>query len=465
MAFAPKLNRIVVMERKFAALLTLLAFLVAANTTEERSDSSNVRSAIEFVKKPGTGYDNMGDELQVYYRIRGAADFAKYKFKDPDANAWKTLLQDTKPSVYARLCAAYFLLNDDKEAWSFVEEKLRSENLRYRFNAARVVEMFAYRSSGASREWAVKRLIQLLEDRSLEGVQWESSQNGEFPEGDWMDINLSPIDQICTRLGFLKEKRAVPVLVSLIKRRVNAVDAADALGDIGDPQVGPDLVELLNSQERLMNEHLVVEAIAKLKYQPGAAVLAARLQATPAPGWYTIDVILDALLEIGDRNVIPNIEKYSQSDIPNETRSTAKRVLIQLKERDPIPKLLSMLEEESDVSCKAHIIQDLAHYKHPAIVPKLADIAETSDSAFLRRNAISSLKTVGNRQALLALAGLLDTEFPTKLKAEHGWKFAPNDWPKYFHELLADCLKQATKQEFGADSRKWREWIEANIKE
>jgi HEAT repeat protein len=257
----------------------------------------------------------------------------------------------------------------------------------------------------------------------------------------------------------------VPVLISFVKRRVNAVDAAYALGDIGDLQAGPVLVELLNSKERLLNEHLVIGAIAKLKYQPGAAVLAARLQITPEIGWFTINEILDALLEIGDRSVITNIEKYLQGEIPNEARITARRVLIQLKQSDPVPGLLDLLQQEPDERWKGDIIRDLARYKRPTVVTKLTDVATNSDSAFLRREAIWGLKTVGNRQALLALAGLLDTEFPTKLKAEHGWKGAPKDWPKYFRELLPNCLSQATKQEFGTDSRKWQQWIETNVKE
>jgi len=453
------------MKDKSALLLVLLAIALATSAAQEKESSSGVRTAIDFVKKPGTGYDNMGDELQVYYRIHGAADFANYQYKDSDAEAWKALLNNAKASIYARLCAAYFLLKDNKDARIFIEEQLRSKNLRYKFNAARVVEMFAYQSSGVSREWAVNRLIQLLEDRSLEGAKWESSQNGKFLEGDWMDINLCPIDNICTRLGFLKEKRAVPVLISLVKRRVNAVDAAYALGDIGDPQAGPVLVELLNSKERLMNEHLVIGALAKLKYQPGAAVLAARLQLTPEIGWFTINEILDALLEIGDQSVVPDIEKYLQGDIPNESRITAKRVLIQLNERDPTPELLDLLQQEPDERWKGDIIRDLARYKDSTVVAKLTDIAANSDSAFLRREAIWALKSVGNRQALLALVGLLETEFPTKLKVEHGWKGAPKDWPKYFRELLPNCLNQATKQDFGTDSRKWKSWIEANIKE
>ena len=42
----------------------------------------------------------------------------------------------------------------------------------------------------------------------------------------------------------------------------------------------------------------------------------------------------------------------------------------------------------------------------------LSTIAHTSDSAFMRREAIFALRDIGNRQSLLVLASLLDVNFP-----------------------------------------------------
>jgi len=424
------------MKKTLAGLLALLAVVLAIyawRMGRPRTSPKRETFAIAFesAKKPGIDWDDAGFELQVYYRIRAAYLF-KYKYQPSDAKEWKSLLKDKKAGLYARLCAAFFLLDDnDKDARAFVEEQLRSTNLRHRFNAAKVVEMFANGSTGDAEEWSGKLLIRLLEDRSLEGELPVILPNGDFPEGDLEDIRLPPIRDICDRLGYMKEKRAVPVLMSFVKRRFNAADAAFALGHIGDQQAGPILIELLNSREQLSNEHLVIIAIGELKYQPGAAVLATRLRVPPDTYLDSTGAILNALLDIGDRSVIGDIEKYL----------------------------------ESDKSQKGHILSDLGRYKNPTVVAKLTQVAANSESAFLRRGAILGLESVGNRQALLALAGLLDTEFPPNLKAERGWKIPPKDWQEYFRERLAKCLNQATKQEFGADSRMWQQWIEMNVKE
>ena len=458
------------MKKTLAGLLALLAVVLAIyawRMGRPRTSPKRETFAIAFesAKKPGIDWDDAGFELQVYYRIRAAYLF-KYKYQPSDAKEWKSLLKDKKAGLYARLCAAFFLLDDnDKDARAFVEEQLRSTNLRHRFNAAKVVEMFANGSTGDAEEWSGKLLIRLLEDRSLEGELPVILPNGDFPEGDLEDIRLPPIRDICDRLGYMKEKRAVPVLMSFVKRRFNAADAAFALGHIGDQQAGPILIELLNSREQLSNEHLVIIAIGELKYQPGAAVLATRLRVPPDTYLDSTGAILNALLDIGDRSVIGDIEKYLEGDIPNGSRSSARRVLVQLKEPDPVPELLKMFEQESDKSQKGHILSDLGRYKNPTVVAKLTQVAANSESAFLRRGAILGLESVGNRQALLALAGLLDTEFPPNLKAERGWKIPPKDWQEYFRERLAKCLNQATKQEFGADSRMWQQWIEMNVKE
>ena len=76
----------------------------------------------------------------------------------------------------------------------------------------------------------------------------------------------------------------------------------------------------------------------------------------------------------------------------------------------------------------------------------------------MRREAIFGLSRVGDRQALLALASLLDVEFSKDLKAEWGWKGAP-DFREYFPKTILQCLKRRTKQDFGSDRSKWEQWI------
>jgi hypothetical protein len=80
----------------------------------------------------------------------------------------------------------------------------------------------------------------------------------------------------------------------------------------------------------------------------------------------------------------------------------------------------------------------------------------------MRREAIFGLSKIGDRQSLLILASLLDLTWPKNLKAEWGWKGLP-DFQTYFPETILLCLKQRTKQDFGKDKSRWKDWIEKNV--
>ena len=455
------------------SLLLVLFFMTPAFPREAKVKpvrKTDILAAIEYIKKPAEAIDNMGWEQQVYYRLENLRRETGYTYQESDAAQWKLLMQDTKASMYPRLCAAYFLSGDDKDARQFIETQLRSDNLRYRFNAARALEMFAGTSKGAAKEWAVDLLIKLLENRTLEiHINYDAHNHlkGNSPENDRDDDILTPIDRICIRLGFLKEKQAVPVLISLVNRRVCPDDAAYALANIGALEAAPALLELLKSKEFVLNEHMVVDALAEFKYRPAAPVLAAKLLTPPqANDQYTTERILDALLEIGDPSVVGDIEKYLQGDIPQDLRSAARRVLVQFKEKDPVPSLINLLDNETNKYSRTEIILDLARHKDGRVVKKFSELARNSDSASARSHAIWGLERMGGREALLELASLLDVKFPKDLKADIETKGnPPSDFSKYFPEQVARCLQVETKQDFGTDSQKWRQWLQANLRE
>ena len=49
------------------------------------------------------------------------------------------------------------------------------------------------------------------------------------------------------------------------------------------------------------------------------------------------------------------------------------------------------------------------------------------------------------------------------MKARWGWKGPPRDFRKYFPEIVAMCLRQCTKQDFGEDRATWEQWIIKNF--
>ena len=210
-----------------------------------------------------------------------------------------------------------------------------------------------------------------------------------------------------------------------------------------------------------------MEALAKFKCTNAVPTLISHLghPQTTANGLdlFEAETLLEALLEIGDKRAIAAIEKYLSGENPPESKAVARRMLAQLKSADPVEPLLDLLAHESDEPEQAAIIEALAKYRSPRVTAALTKIAGTSDSAFLRREAIVGLANLGDRSSLLGLTSLLSVKFPKDLKAQLGWKGKP-DFPTYFPETIVELLRDRTKQDFGKDQAKWEEWVKANVK-
>ena len=456
--------------------------LLGLDYNEVRKEfSTNAGDAIRFVKLRGIpSLDSArGGGVQVYNRIIGVEQTVGYVFSPEDRLQWTSLLNDTNSSVYAKLCAAYFLLNLDRSAREFVESELNSTNPRHRFNAATIINMSDHQASGEVKDWMVTTILRLLEGTSLDDREFlESSRSSfaggdlkQFPEGDHYDLQGSPRFGLFRSLASLKDIRAVPALISMIQRSVDVDDAADALGDIGSPEAGPALLELLKSRNPGHTGGSEVRALSQLKFRPAAPFLAARLNATNR---YGSESLLEALLEIGDRSVAGDVATFLGKVEEKEIRFVAQRVLIQLEEADPVPKLLKSfhaLDESPDPKdndaerLKAQIIRDLGRHTNSLGIATLANIANTSGSAFLRRDAIYALGLSGKHQAVSNLIELLDLQFPEKLTAKWGWKGIPTSWQKEFQRQLTNTLKWSTKHNFGTNSAAWRAWLNSDFKE
>ena len=437
-------------------LLSALSGLSIADDTA----SPSVEQAIQIVDKPADGFDNMSPfELQTHYRLMSLLHEKAYQYEEKHAEAWINCMRDKRRSMYARLCAAYFLADLREEAREFIVTQLKSEDLRHRYNAAEIVELYVGRN--AEKEWGIDVLIKLLADGSLDGSGVEGSPAGKYPQGDRNDIMFTPIDGICWSLGFMKEKKAVPVLISVLERRPRTGGAAFALGEIEDKRAVPILMKIL--KDRSGYEDREVTALGNLKHVEAVPILISRLS-KPRTKYGGSDIIeteklLDALLEIGDLRSVEPIEKYIQGDYPEKSKAVARRVLVQLKSPDAVAALLVLLNKETYEPERSDIISALVKKHDVRVITKLSEIAQTSDSAFMRREAIFGLSKIGDRQSLLILASLLDLTWPKNLKAEWGWKGLP-DFETYFPETIQLCLKQCTKQDFGKDKSRWKDWIE-----
>jgi HEAT repeat protein len=376
-----------------------------------------------------------------------------YRYEKSHAPAWRALAMDEKADMYGRLCAAQFLLDDDDDARKFIEKEVRAQNLRHRYNAAEALRWYVGRDP--AKAWGVRLMISLLEDRSLDGSGIESSPS-DYKGFDRDDIMFTPINTYCWDLGFMKEHAAVDALISVLERKPNIDGAAFALGEIGDRKAIPVLMKILKDNSGY--EHREVTSLGQLKCKEALPILIARL---PTAGHGQLEQqILEALADIGDKSAVPAIKSYLQTC---DSR-VARRVLARLDSTDPVADLLGQLEKETYEPARSDIISDLVRYKDPRVVEPFTKLARHSDSAFMRREAIFGLRAVATRQSLLELAALLDVKFPKNLKIEWGWKYPPDELEPFFRELITDCLKDYSKQDFGTNSRKWISWINENVK-
>lgn len=450
------------------ALLILLVLLLAGKPAQAVTGSSYpVDKAVELVRLPALGFAGMSPfELQVHYRLKQLLHKAGYTFEDSHTAAWRKLMLDKNENIYARICAAYFLLDSDEKARTFISQQVRSKDLRHRYNAAEAVRFYVARD--ATKSWGVDLLIELLADGSLDDTGVEESPRGRFPNGDRLDIKSAPVEQVCSDLGYMKEPKAVDALISVLQRCPDVGGAAFALGEIGDPKATPVLLKVLRSGTG--DQHRIIVALGKFKCREAVPILTGRLgdpqSSTVENGEVESEVILEALLAIGDQRAVPSIERYSKENHRRESIAVARRVLVQFKSADPTIDLLALLDAETDAFEKCKIISTLVKYPNARVVAKLNQLAKTSDSAVLRRDAIFALRDIKTREALLGLADLIDYRFPKHLKSFPAiGKGDPPDFSEYFPELIVGLLKQTTSQDFGFDKSRWVDWITSNMQD
>ena len=321
--------------RTTIGLICAVIALAGAAEARPKDRPLSIDEAIQHVGRRSGGFEfatsSAGFELQVWWRLTGILYEGPYKYLPGHSAKWKSCMLDENQNMYARLCAAYFLSDEDKEAREFLESHVASKNLRYRYNAAKAVEMYVSRDP--SKTWGVNLLIQRLSDGSLDGGGVHSTPPGDYPDGDASDIMGTPLDSICWDLGCMKEKKAVPALISALQRKPDIGGAAFALGEIGDTCAIPILITILKERPGYRSRD-VVRALGMLKAKDAVPVLVSRLGEPKRTG-DSFDImetndILEALLAIGDKRAVPPIEEFLSTGTPGESEPVARRVLAQM---------------------------------------------------------------------------------------------------------------------------------------
>ncbi len=446
--------------RKPKSYTALFYRLEGKRNAKKPAKPASFEEALEAVNIPQSGFGNMSlFELQVYYRLAEASYRLGYTDATADLEEWLKVVKDPKRNMYARICAAHFIANLSVDARKFLEEQLDSTNLRHRYNAAEAV--YELRGEFPAQPWGRDILIKHIESGALDGSGVKSSPEGDYPNGDRDDIMITPLESICRSLGRAKCQTATPAIMALVRRNPYSRGAIDALGEIGDRKAISLLMELLQKDTGYQSN--VISALTKLNAVEAIPILNKRLRraATSTNGGFHFQIeverILEALLVFKDPSSIQALKEFIAANGQKSLVATAKRILIQLDSKDPVASLKALLNQETYEPERSDIVFALARYpEDKRVVETLSLLAGESDSAFMRREAISALGEVDSRQALLALAELIDKPFPNNLKAKWGWKVAPKDFTEFFQNQILWILKEKTGEDFPKVSDPWK---------
>jgi hypothetical protein len=454
---------------RYAALFLALCLSGFLSSCQPRNEAlprllqqarPELRQAVTVMCTPTNLLGDHGDELQVTWRLHLLTEEMGFKPEPADRVLLRKLFSNETQSPYNRICAAYFFLDSDQQARSLLTNYVASKNLRHRFNAALAIEWFAARADGESLQWATRQLIDLLQNRALEipfGT-YTPSPGYEKHGCDMMDDSCTPLGYVIFTLGYLKHREAIPVLKSLAERDPAVFhEAASALGEIGDPSVGPFLLEAYQRHGNPAFE----SALARLHYRPAVPVFINRLQ--QSTNTYEQLLILQHLLDIKDLSALPAMEKQVQSfpETEPKTRKAGLRILAQMKAEDPVGALLQLLAAETDEHERVELIRALGRSSDSRSIDKLFELAVSDAYTLYRGTAIRALSSMNHQPALLILTDIIETNAPppTQFDKTAILEGRPLD---YSSKLASRQLREATRQDFGRDATKWREWIKQN---
>lgn len=465
------------------------------------SGRPEVRQALQIVSRPGWESSASGWSCQTGLRLalmlHDYSDLMHYVFQPEDAVVWKGLLQDDEASRYGRDCAAFFLLDLDQEARIWLETEMRQEKARWRFNAATVLSIYLQETiqldgDRPTLEWAKIQAIDLLDKGFLDHIEGAGRSpilSGQGKEQDSTDILHSPLWDICSTLGYFKEKRAVNALVKHLRRCPHTPSAASALGQIGDPRGIPVLLHILKNKTGYdLSE---ANALAALGCQEAIPIMGQLLveltQEEPdalkrSGAMMDADRLLDALLQMRNRTAVGFIQSFVQKCADPKERARAERVLAHLELNAPVRRLIELfdaagmetkqaggssartvplntfIDPGGDESLQWWIAEDFSVSTDPLALEKLVEIAHRSNSAELRLKAIHGLGRNPQPKGTMELISLLRVTFPKDLRLPSKWSSEHGTIDAHLMETVRNTLEKRTRQKLGTDPDRWARW-------
>ena len=195
---------------------------------------------------------------------------------------------------------------------------------------------------------------------------------------------------------------------------------------------------------------------------------------TEADGYDSLDAaltplayVVDMLGDLRERRAVPGLTSLLHSTNGDCGASSALRKITspqvrliptQGQDKDRFDALLERVDMAADPLQRVQAIRSLAQYADRRAIDKLFTIAVSSGSTFFRRNAIWTLATMEDTNALLALVAVIETNSvtPTDFDKQAILEDRP---PDYSRREAARALRKATFQDYQYETQKWRRWI------
>lgn len=172
--------------------------------------------------------------------------------------------------------------------------------------------------------------------------------------------DLPLVKSLVIALGDLRAVGAVPVLIQVVRGYVGVRSlAAAALGQIGDPQAGPALLEVLEDKS-ISLRLAALKSLGKLHYQEAA----------------------------------PTLHRFLNDPDPR-LRRVATRALGELGLSEATEALLTIAEQDASPLVRPAAVEALAKIGDPSVLPRLLPLVDDTN-AYLRAALAYTLHTLGN---------------------------------------------------------------------
>jgi len=298
------------------------------------------------------------------------------------ASAIQPLFRDTSEAVISEAIASFSMVCTEEEYFNNVGVYLYNVNLKL---VKAAIEGLRHFSSG--------RVMAALERKLHTGP---------------LDIRLSVLDTVET-IGTPEIYK--PLLKALEHRqaavRGRAGEVLARLTKAGKVQIADTIIWLLRSSDAKVR-HMAVDVAASMpekKEELWSDVLSRLIKES----WWERQRIADALVEIGGKELIPNIT-VSLSDPSDIIRRLALNMLTKLKAAEVLEALMQIARQDEDWWVREKAIQAIAEINDTQTVPHLLDIAIKEPD--FQVTVLEALRAMGATSSTTQIVFFLSSDNP-----------------------------------------------------